>query len=167
MNEPEIYGIPVETIALLCKVDVRTARRWKNGERRMPKTARMILAGDLGAFDPAWRGWRAHGGKLISEEGWEITVRDMLASPLMRQQLAAYKGELEQLRDVRAFMNWLGATLGQPIEEMVGDGAFTELTTALLQQVLLKKAIPLLQQASERAAGRLADGNVVCEVADA
>ena len=53
MNEPDLYGIPAEAIALLCKVNVRTARRWKSGERRMPKTARMILVGDLGCFDPA------------------------------------------------------------------------------------------------------------------
>ena len=167
MNEPALYGIPAETIALLCKVHVKTARRWKSGERKMPETARMILAGDLGAFDPAWHRWALRDGNLISPDGWEITVQDVLGSPLMRQQLAAYKRELEQLRDVRAFMIWLGATLGRPIEPMVGDGDFTELTAALLQQVLMQKAIPLVQQATERAAGRLTDGKVVCEAANA
>jgi hypothetical protein len=53
----ELYGIPAETIALACKVSVRTAKRWKQGKTQMPETARMILAGDLGCFDPAWRGW--------------------------------------------------------------------------------------------------------------
>jgi hypothetical protein len=98
MNEPELYGISAETIALLCKVNVRTARRWKNGERRMPQTARMILAGDLGCFDPAWRGWAFRDGKLISPEGWDISPGDVLSISLMRAQLAAYQAK-ERLID--------------------------------------------------------------------
>jgi hypothetical protein len=35
-------------------VSVKTAQRWKVGETRMPTTAKMMLAGDLGCFDPAW-----------------------------------------------------------------------------------------------------------------
>jgi hypothetical protein len=54
----------------LCKVDIRTARRWKSGKTRMPDAARMIVAGDLGCFDPAFRGWIIRDGKLISPEGW-------------------------------------------------------------------------------------------------
>ena len=89
----ECYGIPVEEIAWLCKVDVRTARRWKSGESRMPETARMILAGDLGCFDPAWRGWMLRDGKLISPEGWEATAGDVLSIPLMRAQINAYQAK--------------------------------------------------------------------------
>jgi Phage protein len=100
MAPPEnpLYGIPIKEIARICQVDLSTARRWKRGARCPPTSALLLICGDLVAFDPAWRGWRAHAGKLISPEGWEITVCDVLALPLMRQQLAAYKSELKRLR---------------------------------------------------------------------
>ena len=100
MNEPDLYGIPAETIALLCKVNVRTARRWKSGERRMPKTARMILAGDLGAFDSAWRGWAFRDGKLISPEGWEASPGDVMSISLMRAQISAYQAKERQFQAI-------------------------------------------------------------------
>jgi Phage protein len=96
MNDPELYGIPAETIAFLCKVNVRTARRWKKGERRMPETAGMILSGDLGCFDLAWRGWILRDGKLISPEGWELSPGDVLSISLMRAQIAAYRAKERQ-----------------------------------------------------------------------
>lgn len=61
--------------------------------------ALLLICGDLKAFDPEWRGWTARGGKLISPEGWEITVGDVLALPLMRQQLAAYQAEIRLQRE--------------------------------------------------------------------
>lgn len=61
--------------------------------------ALLLICGDLIAFDYEWRGWVAKGGKLISPEGWEITVGDVLALPLMRQQLAAYKAELRGIHE--------------------------------------------------------------------
>jgi hypothetical protein len=100
MNEPELYGIPAETIALLCKVCVTTARRWKRGTRRMPETARMILAGDLGVFDPAWRRWALRDGKLISPEGWEVALGDVLSIPLMRAQISAYQAKERQIQAI-------------------------------------------------------------------
>jgi hypothetical protein len=100
MNEPALYGIPAETIALLCKVNVRTARRWKKGERRMPETARMILAGDLGCFDPAWRGWAFRDGKLISPEGWEASPGAVMSISLMRSQIAAYQAKERQIQAI-------------------------------------------------------------------
>lgn len=54
--------------------------------------------GDLGCLDPGWTGWRVRSGVLYSPEGWEITVSDVLALPLMRQQLAAYKAELRMIQ---------------------------------------------------------------------
>ena len=96
MNEC-CYGIPAETIAFLCKVSIRTARRWKAGQRRMPETARMILASDLGCFDPAWRGWAFRDGKLISPEGWEASPGDVLSVPLMRAQISAYQAKERQV----------------------------------------------------------------------
>jgi hypothetical protein len=98
MNDPELYGIPAETIALLCKVCVTTARRWKRGKRRMPETARMILAGDLGCFDPAWRGWAFRDGKLISPDGWETSPGDILSLQLMRAQISAYQAKERQIQ---------------------------------------------------------------------
>lgn len=92
------YGIPAEEIARVCGVDVRTARRWKRGETRMPKTSAMILRGDLGCFDPAWQGWKLRDGKLISPEGWETLPGDVLSLPLLRAQVAAYQAKERQTR---------------------------------------------------------------------
>ena len=93
----ELYGIPAETIALICKVHIRTAARWKSGKTQIPETARMILAGDLGCFDPAWRGWAFREGKLISPEGWESAPGDVLSIPLMRAQISAYQAKERQV----------------------------------------------------------------------
>ena len=93
------YGITIKEIARICHVDLTTARRWKRGARCPPKMALLLICGDLKCFDPEWRGWRARGGKLISPEGWEITVGDVLALPLMRQQLAAYQTELRLIKE--------------------------------------------------------------------
>jgi len=92
MNEC-CYGIPAEVIARLCRVDVATARRWKRGATRIPEAAKMILTGDLGAFDPAFRGWKMRDGKLISPEGWEATAGDVLSIPLLRAQISAYQAK--------------------------------------------------------------------------
>lgn len=94
----ELYGIPPEVIAKVCQVSNKTARRWKQEKFEPPKTALMILAADLGAFDPAWRGWRVNNGVLISPDGWEITMTDVLSAPLLRAQLEAYKAENRDLR---------------------------------------------------------------------
>ncbi len=56
----------------------------------------MILASDLGCFDPAWRGWILRGGKLISPEGWEVTAGDVMSLPLLRAQIAGYQGRERQ-----------------------------------------------------------------------
>jgi hypothetical protein len=58
-----------------------------------------LILGDLGCFDLAWKGWRLYRGNLISPEGWEITKGDVISSPLLRQQLAAFKTELKRLRE--------------------------------------------------------------------
>ena len=96
MNEI-LYGIPAETIALVCKVHVRTAARWKAGKTQMPETARMILLGDLGCFDPEWRGWAFRDGKLISPEGWTASPGDVLSIPLMRAQISAHQAKERQV----------------------------------------------------------------------
>jgi Phage protein len=60
----------------------------------------LLLRGDLGCIDFAWAGWRIHKGVLISPEGWEITRGDVISSPILRQQLAAFKTELRRLKEV-------------------------------------------------------------------
>lgn len=96
---PQLIGINVKELSRICHVSLKTAARWKSGTTCPPKSAVLLVAGDLKAFDPEWRGWQARGGKLISPEGWEITVSDVLALPLMRQQLAAYKAELRLIQE--------------------------------------------------------------------
>lgn len=97
-RSPELYGIPINEIARICHVSLKTAHRWKAGTTCPPKSARFLLLGDLGCLDPAWAGWRVRDGALFSPEGWEITRNDVLATPLHRQQLAAYKAELRQIQ---------------------------------------------------------------------
>lgn len=89
-----VYGLPAEVVAERAGVDVSTARRWKAGTTRIPKSAQMIIKADLGAFGNAWRGWSIEGEELISPEGWRIGRGAVLNVPLMRQQLAAYQAEL-------------------------------------------------------------------------
>lgn len=57
----------------------------------------MILGGDLGCFDPAWRGWQLREGKLISQEGWEVTPGDVLSLPLLRAQIATCQARERQV----------------------------------------------------------------------
>ena len=99
LRENAFYGIPIKEIARICHVDITTARRWKRGARCPPKSALLLILGDLGCFDPVWKGWRLYKGNLISPEGWEITRGDVISSPILRQQLAAYKTELRRLKE--------------------------------------------------------------------
>jgi hypothetical protein len=96
-RSPELYGIPINEIARICRVSVKTATRWKNGTTCPPKSACLLLTGDLGCLDPAWEGWRVNKGILYSREGWEITKNDVLAMPLIRAQLEAYKAAERQV----------------------------------------------------------------------
>ena len=60
----------------------------------------MILAADLGCFDPAFRGWSIRNGRLISPEGWEATSGDILIIPLMRAQISAYQAKERQIQAI-------------------------------------------------------------------
>lgn len=95
---PELYGINIKEIARICAVSEKTATRWKDGTTCPPQTALWILARDLGCFSPPWRGWTIRGEELISPESWSITLNDVLASPLLRQQLAVYQAENRTLK---------------------------------------------------------------------
>jgi Phage protein len=96
------FGININLIARVCRVDVTTARRWKSGARCPPESAVLLIRGDLGAFDPSWAGWVCRRGLLISPEGWEITVGDVLSIPLMRHQVAAWRTEVRLMKEAVA-----------------------------------------------------------------
>lgn len=93
-----LYGINVNEIARLCKVDVTTARRWKRGAKCPPQSALMILSGDLGHLDPAWAGWRLSRGQLISPEGWEALPGHVRAMKMMHATLGIYRRENQHLK---------------------------------------------------------------------
>lgn len=86
-----VYGLTAETIAERTGVDVSTARRWKAGSTRLPRAAQMIIEADLGCFGKEWRGWRIQGTDLVSPEGWKVSPGEIMALPLLRAQIAAYK----------------------------------------------------------------------------
>lgn len=93
-----LYGISIKEIARICEVDLTTARRWKRGARCPPKSALMLLCGDLGYLDPAWEGWRVSRGELISPEGWKASPGDVLSIQLTQMQLSAYRTENKHLK---------------------------------------------------------------------
>jgi len=97
---PELYGIPIKEIARICRVSLKTARRWKLGSTCPPKSACLLLAGDLGCLDSEWAGWRVRKGILYSREGWEITLNDVLAIPLVRAQLAAFQSQIRKVQAI-------------------------------------------------------------------
>src|SRR6185312_13868245 len=76
------YGWQIKDICRVCGVDASTARRWKRGARCPPKSAVLLILGDLGMFDKEWAGWKIRGQTLIFPEGWEITENEVRAVPL-------------------------------------------------------------------------------------
>lgn len=118
---PELYGIPINELARICHVSVKTAARWKSGATCPPKSARLLLAADLACLDPTWAGWCVRNGKLVSPEGWEITMRDVIGLPLRRQEMAAYKSELKRLKEK------LLLTQEQPLPEVWPAWVFEKL----------------------------------------
>lgn len=93
-----LYRWSVNDIAQICEVDISTARRWKRGAVCPPKSALMLLSGDLGYLDPAWAGWCVRGGQLISPENWIATPGDVLGIQLTQAQLSTYRAENRGLK---------------------------------------------------------------------
>lgn len=100
MATPEnpFFGISIKEIARVCEVDITTARRWKRGAICPPAGAVARFKGDLGFLDPQWAGWILRGGSLVSPESWVVTMHDVLATPLMRSQIAVYQVENRGLK---------------------------------------------------------------------
>lgn len=96
-----LSGLSIKKIVEVCQVDATTARRWKRGAICPPQSALSLLTGDLGFLDPAWAGWNLIRGHLVSPEGWEISMSDVLASRLHEAQLAAWRKEV---RDMKALV---------------------------------------------------------------
>jgi len=98
---PELYGIPVNEIARICCVSLKTANRWKDGQTVPPETAILVLrlrySGDLSVLGPEWDGWSYRDGTLTSPDGWTITRNDALAVPLLHGQIQALRQKLESL----------------------------------------------------------------------
>jgi transcriptional regulator with XRE-family HTH domain len=94
----ELFGRSIKEMARICRVSERTVRRWKDRTRRPSEQELMLLRGDLGVFDAKWSGWTARDGFLISPEGWQITLNDILATKLKDAQIRAYQGEVRKLR---------------------------------------------------------------------
>lgn len=64
----------------------------------MDTASKLILAGDLGCFAAEWSGWVVREHMLISPEGWEISVNDVLAARLKNAQIAVYQAENRKLK---------------------------------------------------------------------
>lgn len=122
MANPEnlFYGFPVKHIAATCGVDLTTARRWKRGAQRPPPWAFPLLTGDLGFFDPVWKGWRLIRGDLVSPENWIITLGDVLAQRLVAAQISAYQIENKRLKSILAELE-RGGYDDQPTPEELGE----------------------------------------------
>jgi hypothetical protein len=97
-----LFAISIKEIVEVCGVDVTTARRWKRGAICPPQHALLYLQAkvnqDLSFLDPAWRGWVLRHGHLISPEGWQMSMSDVLASRLHEAQLAAWRIEVRKLK---------------------------------------------------------------------
>lgn len=109
-----------EEIALICGVSLRTACRWKAGAVEMDAASKMILAGDLGCFDRDWHGWTLRHGCLVSPEGWEITMSDVLASRLHEAQLSEWRRQVSIMKDKVAELE-RGQYEDQPNPEELGE----------------------------------------------
>lgn len=93
-----LKSLTAQQISERCQVDLATARRWRRQATCPPKTAQMILTGDLGIIDPAWAGWVLRRGLLCSPENWTATPGDVRAMQLKEAQVSALRRETLELR---------------------------------------------------------------------
>lgn len=98
---PELFGINIKELARICRVSLKTAMRWKDGQTVPPQTALMVLRRDLGCFSEYWRGWTVNGEDLVSPEGWTVNRNDALIVPLMHGQISALRAKIADLEAVR------------------------------------------------------------------
>lgn len=102
---PELYGINISEIARICGVDLSTARRWKRGATCPPKTALMLLTGDLGMLHRDWAGWKiSHRGELCSPENWIATPGAVRSLQMLQATLGTYRRENAALKAAVAYL---------------------------------------------------------------
>lgn len=94
MDGGALYGVSAEQIADLTRVNVRTARRWKADPAHIPapaaKLLSILLGGELGEIDRAWRGWRLVRGRLVSDrDGMDFGPAEVRAAPFLERALRA------------------------------------------------------------------------------
>lgn len=118
---PQLIGINVNEVSRICHVSLKTAARWKSGTTCPPWAALVLVAADLGCFDPKWSGWLVRDGFLISPDGWRIGRGEVVAIPILRQQLAAYEVELKRLQGE------LVLTHDQPVPDVWPEWVFEKL----------------------------------------
>jgi len=103
LSYDSLSRIPINRLVEICQIDITTARRWRRGSNLPPPYVLAYLnakiTADLSFLDPAWRGWLLREGHLISPEGWEISMSDVLASRLHEAQLAAWRVEVRKLKE--------------------------------------------------------------------
>lgn len=103
LSYTSLSTIPINRLVEICHIDITTARRWRRGSNLPPPYVLAYvnakLTADLSFLDPAWRGWMLREGHLISPEGWEISMSDVLASRLHEAQLAAWRVEVRKLKE--------------------------------------------------------------------
>jgi hypothetical protein len=75
---------------LFAAPSARTRRRWQ--AHGIPARVR-ASAGDLGAIDDGWRGWRLIRGELVSPEGWKYRPGELYALPILRERVRALERE--------------------------------------------------------------------------
>lgn len=114
-------GWTSEQLAERTGVSLRTARRWRQTGQYPPWAAiliRVMIRGDLGAIDPAWRGWRLIRGQLVSRENWIFPPGEVLSIPLMRGQVREWRNKLKY--SVQA--DWVDERWREP-EETIAPAA--------------------------------------------
>lgn len=84
--------ISTDDLATVAGVDISTARRWKQSARLPEPVRRLLEVVVLGRLDVlGWRDWRLLQGELIGPDGWRFKPGEVMALPLLRQQLASYQ----------------------------------------------------------------------------
>lgn len=104
MDDP--YGLPAVSLAQAAGVSLDTARRWKRQHRIPPQAARLValwLRGDLGAIDPAWRGFTVRSDGLWTPYGFCVRPGEISGIPYRFAQLAALELECKQPRQWELF----------------------------------------------------------------
>jgi hypothetical protein len=81
------YGYPAELVAQWCGVTVRTAERWKRGERRPSTSAVKLfeLHRSRRVLGSEWNGWLVKDALLVDPEGNETSQGQLRAYYLVYQ----------------------------------------------------------------------------------